>query len=77
MAAASSRGSLPLRSGAIAPTIALLGPTRPYKKNEQAFIESFNRTVRKECLGWAHYQPHQLPALQTRVEDFFNRYHHH
>lgn len=50
---------------------------RPYKKNEQAFIESFNRTVRKECLGWALYQPHQLPALQARVEDFLNRYHHH
>ncbi len=25
---------------------------RPYKKNEQAYIGSFNRTVRKECLGW-------------------------
>lgn len=24
---------------------------RPYKKNEQAYIESFNRTLRKECLG--------------------------
>jgi hypothetical protein len=25
---------------------------RPYKKNEHAFIESFSRTLRKECLGW-------------------------
>ena len=25
---------------------------RPYKKNEQAYIERFNRTLRKECLGW-------------------------
>jgi len=25
---------------------------RPYKKNEQSYIESFNRTLRKECLGW-------------------------
>jgi len=24
----------------------------PYRKNEQSYIESFNRTVRKECLGW-------------------------
>ena len=24
---------------------------RPYRKNEQSYIESFNRTVRKECLG--------------------------
>jgi transposase len=23
--------------------------------NEQAFIESFNRSLRKECLGWAKY----------------------
>ena len=25
---------------------------RPYRKNEQSYIESFNRTVRKECLDW-------------------------
>lgn len=24
---------------------------RPYRKNEQAFIERFSRTVREECLG--------------------------
>jgi hypothetical protein len=24
---------------------------RPYKKNEQSNIESFNRSLRKECLG--------------------------
>ena len=30
---------------------------RPYKKNEQAFIESFNRTVRKERLGWNRLYP--------------------
>lgn len=24
---------------------------RPYKKNEQSYIESFNRSLRKECLG--------------------------
>ena len=29
---------------------------RPYKKNEQAYIERFNRTVRKECLGWLRYR---------------------
>ena len=34
---------------------------RPYKKNEQAYIESFNRTVRKECLGWLHYRLEDLP----------------
>ena len=50
---------------------------RPYKKNEQAHIESFNRTLRKECLGWSRYQPAQLLLLQGRVEDFLHRYHYH
>ena len=50
---------------------------RPYKKNEQAHIESFNRTLRKECLGWSHYQPAQMPLLQERVEAFLQRYHYH
>jgi len=34
---------------------------RPYKKNEQAFIESFNRSLRRECLGWTKYKPTQIP----------------
>ena len=50
---------------------------RPYKKNEQAYIESFNRTVRKECLGWGTYRPEELPQLIPRVEAFLNRYHYH
>ena len=50
---------------------------RPYKKNEQAFIESFNRTVRKECLGWNRYTPQDLPYCQTLVEQFLLRYHYH
>lgn len=29
---------------------------RPYKKNEQSYIESFNRSLRKECLGWIKYK---------------------
>lgn len=33
---------------------------RSYKKNEQSYIESFNRTVRKECLGWQKYRFDQL-----------------
>jgi transposase InsO family protein len=50
---------------------------RPYKKNEQSYIESFNRTVRKECLGWGKYPPDELPALSAEVEAFLWRYHHH
>ncbi len=33
----------------------------PYRKNEQSYIESFNRTVRKECLGWQTYRIQDLP----------------
>ena len=51
--------------------------SRPYKKNEQAYIESFNRTVRKECLGWQTYRVDQLSECTALVEDFLNRYHYH
>jgi transposase len=48
---------------------------RPYKKNEQAFIESFNRSLRKECLGWAKYKATQIPLLSLQVEDWLRYYH--
>jgi IS30 family transposase len=48
---------------------------RPYKKNEQAFIEAFNRSLRKECLGWVKYQPREIPMLTKEVEDWLNYYH--
>ena len=50
---------------------------RPYKKNEQSFIESFNRTLRSECLGWAKYTPKELDRLIPCVEQFLERYHYH
>ena len=43
---------------------------RPYKKNEQSFIESFNRTVRKQCLGLNQYQRHEQRECQDMVESF-------
>jgi len=51
--------------------------SRPYKKNEQAFIESFNRTLRKECLGWQKYNPDQILMCTQMVESFLERYHYH
>jgi len=48
---------------------------RPYKKNEQAFIESFNRSLRKECLGWAKYNASEIPQLSWQVEDWLRYYH--
>lgn len=48
---------------------------RPYKKNEQSFIESFNRTLRKECLGWGNFYPNQIPALTRELEQYLLYYH--
>lgn len=48
---------------------------RPYKKNEQAFIERFNLTVRKECLGWEKYQPSEVFSLQGDVDVWLDYYH--
>lgn len=47
---------------------------RPYKKNEQAYIESFNRTLRKECLGWGKYRKKDLKAVQAKVDGFIAYY---
>jgi transposase InsO family protein len=48
---------------------------RAYKKNEQAYIESFNRSLRKECLGWAHYQKYQIQQLTIYVNNWLDYYH--
>ncbi len=68
------KGEFPLRARLFCDRFRM---ARPYKKNEQSFIESFNRTLRKECLGWSRYRPDQLPLLVPRVEAFLNRYHYH
>lgn len=48
---------------------------RPYKKNEQSYIESFNRSLRKECLGWSKYQASEIPELTLLVEEWLRYYH--
>jgi len=48
---------------------------RPYKKNEQSFIESFNRSLRKECLGWSKYKKKQIPELTTELQNYLLWYH--
>jgi len=48
---------------------------RPYKKNEQSFVESFNRSLRKECLGWAKYPVAEIPRLTLEVEEWLHYYH--
>jgi len=49
---------------------------RPYKKNEQSYIESFNRTLRKECLGWVKYKQTDLETVQRKVDEFLEYYNH-
>jgi len=48
---------------------------RPYKKNEQSYIESFNRSLRKECLGWTKYASKDIPELQKEVNHYLDYYH--
>lgn len=48
---------------------------RPYKKNEQSYIESFNRSLRKECLGWSKYSKSDLPELERELTDYLVYYH--
>lgn len=48
---------------------------RPYKKNEQSYIESFNRSLRKECLGWSKYTDKDLPNLKKGLTDYLIYYH--
>lgn len=49
--------------------------TRPYKKNEQSYIESFNRSLRKECLGWNRYKPCDIPDMQQDLTEYLLYYH--
>ena len=49
--------------------------SRPYKKNDQSYIESFNRTLRKECLGWMKYKKAEITKLQYKVDRYLEYYH--
>lgn len=54
--------------------IAKIRTARPYRKNEQAFIERFNGVLRKECLGYGPYKPEQIPWLQKQLDEFLDYY---
>lgn len=54
--------------------ISLIRTAKPYKKNEQAFIERFNGILRKECLGYGPYKPEQIPELQKRLDVYMDYY---
>jgi transposase InsO family protein len=48
--------------------------SRPYRKNDQAFIENFNRSLRKECLGWGKYRKEDLGKVQARVDRYIQHF---
>ena len=48
---------------------------RPYRKNAQSFVESFNRSLRKECLGWNKYKPTDIPQLTQELNTWWQNYH--
>jgi putative transposase len=47
---------------------------RPYKKNEQSFIERFNGILRKECLGYQKFKRKDLREVQRRVDEYVKYY---
>lgn len=48
---------------------------RPYKKNEQAFIEAFNGTLRREEFGHTPFLRADLDLVQQRADVFLSYYH--
>ena len=48
---------------------------RPYKKNEQSYVERVNYTIRKECVGWMKYKTKDKGELQVKVRDWMRYYH--
>jgi transposase InsO family protein len=48
---------------------------RPYKKNDQAFIECFNGTLRREEFGRTPFKAGDLALAQQRADTFLDYYH--
>jgi len=48
---------------------------RPYKKNEQSFIECFNGTLRREEFGHVSFKASDLALAQQRADTFLDYYH--
>jgi transposase InsO family protein len=49
---------------------------RAYKKNEQAFIEAFNGTLRREEFGSLKFRVDELELAQQYADAFLDYYHH-
>jgi len=47
---------------------------RPYKKNEQAHIENFNKALRSECFGEIKYKAEDLESIRLQAKLFTRHY---
>ncbi len=50
--------------------------SRPYKKNEQAHIENFNKALRSECFPRGEYEQKDIAKLQQQATEFTQHYIH-
>ena len=50
--------------------------SRPYKKNEQAHIENFNKSLRSECFPRGDYSQKDIVKLQKRADEYTHHYIH-
>ena len=48
---------------------------RPYKKNEQAYIERFNGILRKECIDYLKYKKKDIKKIQAKIDEYLKYYH--
>lgn len=48
--------------------------SRPYKKNEQAHIENFNKSLRNECFPGYEYSPEDVSILQKQADRYTHYY---
>lgn len=55
--------------------ISSIRTARPYKKNEQAYIERFNGILRKECLGYVKYRKEDIDIFQKKIDEYIEYYH--
>lgn len=48
--------------------------SRPYRKNEQAHIENFNKALRNECFPRGEYRQKDIPKLQRQANKYTQHY---
>lgn len=48
--------------------------SRPYKKNEQAHIENFNKSLRSECFPLPNYKTVSVEELQRQADEYCHFY---